>query len=108
MRGLKTIVEYSVTDEGAGDHLTLPQWGHHPILVALDMTMAFDKCRFDILFKKIESKRPPSVVQVLIFAYQRQCAWVRWGDKKSTEFGIFNGTRQGSVLSPALFTVYVQ
>ena len=82
--------------------------GTNPILVALDMTMAFDKCRFDILFKKIESKLPPSVVRVLIFAYQRQYAWVRWGDKKSTEFGILNGTRQGSVLSPALFTVYVQ
>ena len=48
--------------------------GTNPILVALDMTMAFDKCRFDNLFKKIESKLPPSVVRVLIVAYERQYA----------------------------------
>ena len=82
--------------------------GTNPIMVALDMTMAFDKCRFDILFKKIEAKLPLSVTRVLIFVYQRQYAWVRWGNLKSSEFGILNGTRQGSVLSPALFTVYVQ
>ena len=79
-----------------------------PIMVALDMTMAFDKCRFDILFEKIETTLPPLVTRVLIFVYQRQYAWVRWGNHKSSEFGILNGTRQGSVLSPALFTVYVQ
>ena len=50
--------------------------GTNPIMVALDMTMAFDKCRFDILFLKIEAKLPPSVVRVLIFVYQRQYAWV--------------------------------
>ena len=43
--------------------------GTNPILVALDMTMAFDKCRFDILFKKIEARLPPTVTRVLIFAY---------------------------------------
>ena len=79
-----------------------------PIMVALDMTMAFDKCRFDILFEKIETTLPPLVTRVLIFVYQRQYAWARWGNQKSSEFGILNGTRQGLVLSPALFTVYVQ
>ena len=57
--------------------------GTNPILVAMDMTMAFDKCRFDILFKKIEARLPPTVTRVLIFAYQRQYAWVRWGNMKS-------------------------
>ena len=45
---------------------------------------------------------------MLIYVYERQYAWVRWGSSKSSEFGIVNGTRQGSVLSPALFTVYIQ
>ena len=31
---------------------------------------------------------------------------MRWETNKSSEFGIMNGTRQGSVLSP--FTVYIQ
>ena len=82
--------------------------GTNPIMVALDMTMAFDMCRFDILFSKIETKLPAVVTRVLIFVYERQYAWVRWGTSKSSEFGIENGTRQGSVLSPALFTVYIQ
>ena len=33
--------------------------GTNPILVALDMTMAFDKCKFSILFRKIDNKIPP-------------------------------------------------
>ena len=39
--------------------------------------------------------------------YKEQDAWVRWGPHRSEIFSIFNGTRQGSVLSPALFAVYL-
>ena len=70
--------------------------------------MAFDLCKFSTLFRKIEPKLPAVVTRVLVYAYEEQYAWVRWGSSKSTEFRIVNGTRQGSVLSPALFTVYVQ
>ena len=70
--------------------------------------MAFDKCRFDILFGKLLDRNlPPAVLRVLIFVYQEQYAWVKWGKEKSQLFRIQNGTRQGSVLSPALFSVYM-
>jgi hypothetical protein len=82
--------------------------GTNPILIALDMSMAFDKCRFDVLFKRAAERLPRVVVRALIFVYKEQFAWVRWGNAKSTIFGIANGTRQGSVLSPALFSLYVQ
>ena len=82
--------------------------GSNPIMVTLDMTMAFDMCRFDVLFKKIKAKLPAVVTRVLIYVYEKQYAWVRWGTSKSSEFSIVNGTRQGSVLSPALFSVYIQ
>ena len=72
--------------------------GTNPILVALDMTMAFDKCKFSTLFSKISSKIPPVVTRALIFFYERQYAWTRWGTTKSEQFKISNGTRQGSVL----------
>ena len=78
------------------------------IVTLLDCTKAFDKCRFDILFKKLVDRKVPAVVvRVLIFVYEEQQAWVKWGKARSRSFGIQNGTRQGSVLSPALFSVYM-
>ena len=38
--------------------------------------------------------------------YQEQYAWVSWGKAKSELFPILNGTRQGSVASPALWSIY--
>jgi hypothetical protein len=38
--------------------------------------------------------------------YEDQHAWVRWGEAKSDLFPIINGTRQGSVSSPALWAIY--
>ena len=51
---------------------------------------------------------PAVVVRVLAFSYVEQKAWVRWGRTCTSEtFGISNGTRQGSVASPAFWSVYV-
>ena len=49
----------------------------------------------------------PIVVRALIVVYDDQYAWVKWGGSRSSMFTIINGTRQGSVLSPALSAVYV-
>ena len=82
--------------------------GSKPIITLLDCTKAFDMCRYDKLFYKLmERKVPAIVVRTLVRVYEDQCAWVCWGKAKSSRFSIVNGTRQGSVLSPALFAVYV-
>ena len=47
------------------------------------------------------------VIRTLIYVYEKQTAWVSWGNAKSAQFGIVNGTRQGSVLSPYFFSVYI-
>ena len=74
----------------------------------LDCSKAFDKCRFDKLFSKlIEKGLPAKVVRVLIFMYEEQTGWVTLSGKQSTSFTITNGTRQGSVLSPVIFSVYL-
>ena len=84
------------------------QRGSNPIVTLLDCSKAFDTCKFSILFTKLLKKNvPPIVVRVLIAVYEDQYAWVKWGGVRSSLFSICNGTRQGSILSPALFAVYV-
>ena len=74
----------------------------------LDCSKAFDKCRYDKLFEKlIEKGLPILVVRVLIYIYQKQKGRVKLAGRESELFNISNGTRQGSVLSPLLFSVYL-
>ena len=69
---------------------------------------AFDTCQFSTLFTRlIDRGMPDIVVRVIIFVYEEQYAWVKWGGSRSSLFPIVNGTRQGSILSPALFALYV-
>ena len=54
--------------------------GSHPLVVVLDCSKAFDLCIFDRLFSAVLEKGvPPVVVRVLMYMYEEQYAWVRWG-----------------------------
>ena len=52
------------------------------------------------------SEISPLMVRVLVFIYMEQVSWVRWGDARSSQFRISNGTRQGAILSPIFWTIY--
>ena len=81
--------------------------GSHPIVTLLDCKAAFDTCKFSILFSRLlESGLPPVVARAMMYSYQHQHAWVRWGEARSDLFKIRNGTRQGSIASPVLWAVY--
>ena len=81
--------------------------GSHPIVAVLDCSKAFDTCKFGTLFAKLLEKGVPAiVVRAMMTIYEKQYAWVSWGDAKSDMFPILNGTRQGSVASPALWAIY--
>ena len=82
--------------------------GTLPIMTLLDCTKAFDTCQFSTLFQRLLDRGMPAiVVRVIVRVYEDQYAWVKWGNSRSSLFPIVNGTRQGSILSPALFAVYV-
>ena len=50
---------------------------------------------------------PSPILRILINWYSLQEFRVRWGDCYSEPLGVSNGVRQGGVLSPVLFAVYL-
>ena len=75
--------------------------GIYPIITVLDCSKAFDKCKFSLLFNRLLDKGlPPVVIRVIVYIYMEQYGWVKWGDSKSSQMTISNGTRQGAILSP--------
>ena len=77
-------------------------------LCALDLTKAFDKVNHYGLFLKLMDRLiPDNLLSVLEFWYDNCATCVRWGDHYSVLFSVACGIRQGSVLSPHLFAVYV-
>ena len=74
----------------------------------LDASKCFDKINHGILFSKmIKRGIPPLLVRVLIYWYTTQTFCVKWGSVTSSYFNVTNGVRQGGILSPYLFTLYV-
>ena len=74
----------------------------------LDASKAFDKINHWLLFKKlVERQMPLYLVTILCYWYRHQEMFVRWGSSLSTGFRVTNGVRQGGVLSPLLFNVYI-
>ena len=74
----------------------------------LDASKAFDRVDHQVLFQKLMQRNlPPVVVRALLTWYSDQRVSVLWNGYQSSKFGVTNGVRQGGVLSPILFTVYV-
>jgi hypothetical protein len=74
----------------------------------LDATKAFDKVKFGKLFSiLIDRKLPSAITRLLLDAYTRQETCVSWDGIKSRYFIAKNGVKQGAVLSPILFSIYI-
>lgn len=50
---------------------------------------------------------PDSIIRLLAYWYSNQKMHVKWGNTISSSFGVSNGVRQGGLLSPVLFNLYV-
>ena len=80
-----------------------------PVFCAfLDASKAFDRVNHSKLFRKLcEHSVPLCVSRLLRYWYMHQTVHVRWGTCNSSSFRVSNGVRQGGILSPLLFNVYV-
>jgi len=77
-------------------------------LCALDMSKAFDKLNHYALFIKLMDRNVPLVVlNVLVYWYAMCAAVVRRDSMFSSVVQLQCGVRQGGVLSPVLFALYV-
>ncbi len=77
-------------------------------LCFLDASKAFDRVNHWRLFDKLIMRRVPLfLVRILMFWYTSQCFCVKWGNCFSSFFCSTNGVRQGGILSPFLFNVYM-
>ena len=74
----------------------------------LDAAKAFDRVSHWILFSKLIQRNIPLViVRIIAFWYQTQTMCIKWGKFNSMYFKVSNGVRQGGVLSPKLFAIYI-
>ena len=82
--------------------------GSHIFVCYLDATAAFDRISYSVLFKKLIKRSVPLyIVRILYFWYFNQLVCVRWNQTLSYTFRVTNGVRQGGILSPLLFNVYM-
>jgi hypothetical protein len=74
----------------------------------LDASKAFDNVKYVKLFELLKEKGIcPMVARFLAVMYGNQVARVKWGDYISPTFPVINGVKQGGVLSPILFGIYI-
>ena len=61
-----------------------------------------------ILFKKLIDKHVPLfMIRLLVCWYSTQKMHIRWGNTVTSSFLVSNGVKQGGIISPILFNVYM-
>lgn len=77
-------------------------------VVLLDASQAFDRVHYVKLFKLlIDRGICPLLARLLAKMYTEQSLRVKWNSQFSNSFKVSNGVKQGAILSPLLFSVYM-
>ena len=82
--------------------------GSNVLVTFLDCSKAFDKVsHFGIFLKLMEKGVPLCFLNLIIYWYSNMMVRVLWRQAQSDYFHVLTGTKQGGVLSPKIFTLYV-
>ena len=93
---LKSCVDYFVNH------------GSNTFVTFLDCTKAFDVIPHEGIFLKLIQKGVPlCYINFLIYWYSNMRNRCRWNNALSDEFPVPSGMKQGGILSPRLFIVYI-
>jgi len=77
-------------------------------IACLDMSKAFDKVNlYGLAIKLMDRSMPRTFVSVILDWYMKSTVCVKWNECLSSPRRLGAGVRQGGVLSPVLFSVYV-
>ena len=77
-------------------------------LAFLDCSKAFDRISHYGLFIKLMKRNVPlCFLLCVLFLYLNMSCTVKWGDSTSDQFDIPSGTKQGGILSPDFFSLYM-
>ena len=82
--------------------------GSNVFVAFLDCSKGFDKVDHSGIFIKLLQRNVPlCLLNVIMFWYRKLSSVVKWNNVYSRSFAVTSGVRQGGVLSPRLFLLYV-
>ena len=82
--------------------------GSYFCLLLLDASKAFDKVSFEMLFELLlKINVCPRTIKLLLYMYVNQKCYIKWANELSEPFTVANGVKQGAVISPLLFSIYI-
>ena len=77
-------------------------------ILYLDASKAFDLVKYDKLFNCLKEQNIcPLIMRMLITMYKFNNLNIEWGSKTSENIPMTNGVKQGGILSPILFNIYL-
>ena len=82
--------------------------GSNVYVASLDATKAFDRVHHIKLFQKLlDLNFPGGIIKILFDWYSKTFTMVRWNNSFSHLLLVRSGIRQGGILSPLLFNIYI-